>query len=245
MIELPEVTLVAVSSIELPRTLRAIKQSQLGIDFGAVLLVSHCRPHFLSEKVTYVERPRIKSLDEYSRFMLYDLVDLISTDFALVIQHDGFVANPSAWDPTFLNYDYIGAPWPPNTHFDSDGNSVEVGNGGFSLRSIKLLSAFNELGLPFTDNGTGYFNEDGQICVYYREALKAHGISFAPVEVARRFSVESDDNEELNQPFGFHANPKFLSLLQRVGYHRAFLRALIRRKVVRLFERAKRSLSGE
>ena len=52
----------------------------------------------------------------------------------LIIQHDGFILNHKAWDNEFLNYDYIGAPvyWMGN-------KLIEVGNGGFSLRSKKLL----------------------------------------------------------------------------------------------------------
>jgi hypothetical protein len=41
--------------------------------------------------------------------------------------------NPAAWDPEFLDWDYIGAKW-----FWAEAGK-RVGNGGFSLRSYKLL----------------------------------------------------------------------------------------------------------
>ena len=53
----------------------------------------------------------------------------------LLIQWDGYVVNPEAWDPAFLGCDYLGAKW----YWHDDG--MRVGNGGFSLRSRRLLDA--------------------------------------------------------------------------------------------------------
>lgn len=188
-IKLPNVTLVAVSSIKLADTEKALEESQKGIEYHAV--------KFISDQ-------NIKSSDEYSEFVLYKLCNFIDSDFALVVQHDGYVLHSEKWDDEFLKYDYIGAPWTPNTYFTNDGAEVRVGNGGFSFRSKKLLNAFNALGLPFADNGTGFFHEDGQICSYYRKELEAYGIKFAPVEVASRFSREALLKDSVFLPFGFH-----------------------------------------
>ena len=44
----------------------------------------------------------------------------------------------------FLEYDYVGAPWPPN----QDDNSYGVGNGGFSLRSkSKMLECIDMINI--------------------------------------------------------------------------------------------------
>lgn len=188
MLKLPQVTLVAVSSIKLDKTEEALIKSQEGIEYGDIL--------FINDK-------DIKSSDEYSQFMLYELCKYVTTDFALVVQHDGYVIRPRLWTDEFLKYDYIGAPWPPDTHFTDDDVEVRVGNGGFSLRSKKLLNAFNELDLPFTDGGKGFAHEDGQICNYYRKELETYGIKFAPVELAARFSHEIDVPESV-ESFGFH-----------------------------------------
>ena len=59
----------------------------------------------------------------------------IDTDFCLIIQGDGFVIHPENWTDEFLKYDYIGAPWRNLAHY----SFIRVGNGGFSLRSKKLL----------------------------------------------------------------------------------------------------------
>ena len=36
----------------------------------------------------------------------------IQTSHCLLIQSDGFVLFPDKWDDSWLDYDYIGAPWP-------------------------------------------------------------------------------------------------------------------------------------
>ena len=83
----------------------------------------------------------IKNMKDYSRFMIYNLNEHVDSDFALTIQHDGFIINPNAWRDDFLDYDYIGAPWPwrEQGFVTPFGEHISVGNGGFSLRSKKLL----------------------------------------------------------------------------------------------------------
>lgn len=188
MLELPNVSLLAVTSLHFEETERAIKKSREGIMFAETI---------------YITDADIKSSDEYSRYMLYEAGKHVKTPFALVIQYDGYVLRPDLWTDEFLAYDYIGAPWPPKMHYTKEGEEVRVGNGGFSLRSKKLMDAFNELKLPFTDNGTGFFHEDGQICNYHRKTLEDYGIKFAPVELAARFSTELKV-PETTESFGGH-----------------------------------------
>lgn len=204
-IQLPDVTLVAVACTKVDETISALRKSMEGIAFSRSILITH-EPHDLAAlgiEVIQIERLDYKA---YNHFVAYRLGTYITTGFALLVQNDGYVLRPHKWDSMFLNYDYIGAPWPPNMHFTEDGTNVRVGNGGFTLRSAKMLSILNDLNLPFTDNGTGFFHEDGLICVYHRKALEAAGIRFAPVEVAGRFSHESDCAESAWFPFGFHGS---------------------------------------
>lgn len=225
---LPQVTLVAVSSIKLKETATAIKRSLAGIDFGKTLMIGHERPATLPAEAEFIPVPRMTSKDDYSRFMLYDLARHIKTEFALVIQYDGYVVRPERWREEFLNYDYIGAPWPEGLFRDGE-RSIRVGNGGFSLRSQKLLNSFSALGLPFDDRGHGHLNEDGMICHYYRRELEQAGIRFAPPEVAARFSRELKCRETVARPFGFHKNKAALPL--RLLIQDSFLRLLGRNKL--------------
>jgi hypothetical protein len=205
-LHLDKVTLVAVSSIKINKTLCALKKSMRGIDFREVILISHKKPFFLGKDIEFKKCEPIKSINAYSKFMLYELGKYIDTEFALIVQYDSGVIRPRKWNNKFLEYDYIGAPWPENIHFTKDKTNVRVGNGGFSLRSRKLMNIFNDQKLSFTDDDTGYFNEDGVICVYHRKRLEDNGIRFAPVEIAAMFSHETDCDESNPEPFGFHKN---------------------------------------
>ncbi len=202
---LEAVTLVSVTGINPVKNIRALEISRVGIEFGDVLLISRIPPARLPRGIRYCEIERDPwSYNEFSRFILYELFKHIKTEHALFVHDKACVVRPQSWSNEFLKYDYIGAPWRPKSHFTDSGKEVQVGNGGFSLRSQKIMRAPTELSLPFTDNGTGYFHEDGQLCVYHRDQLESHGIRFAPVELAARFATESWLEGAVSKPFGYH-----------------------------------------
>jgi glycosyltransferase involved in cell wall biosynthesis len=208
---LKDVTLVAVSGIDPGGAINALEKSMEKIDYHEVILISHAKPENLNPKIIFKQcKPTElvskdpKNTNDYSHFMLYSLKDYINSDFVLIVHNNAYVIHPEKWTSEFLNYDYIGAPWPKNIHRINGGPVVRVGNGGFSLRSKKMLTILSDLNLPFTDKGTGFFHEDGVICVYYRKELEQAGIQFAPVELAAQFSHELDCPESVLKPFGFH-----------------------------------------
>src|SRR5690606_2721249 len=111
--------------------------------------------------------------------------------------------NPDAWTEEFLTYDYIGAPW---WYMDD----MNVGNGGFSLRSKKLLDI-----LKNADFITEYDHEDHHICRTYHKELEALGVRYAPQALAERFAIEGVSKENSptanntwNGQFGFHGLQK-------------------------------------
>jgi hypothetical protein len=107
------------------------------------------------------------------------------------VQWDGFVLDARRWDPTFLDYDFIGAPWP---QFE-DGHNV--GNGGFSLRSRRLMRGCQDE--RFTDGHP----EDVAIGRLNRDFLEdEYGCRFPSAEVAERFSYER--TKPADPSFGFH-----------------------------------------
>jgi hypothetical protein len=141
--------------------------------------------------------------------ILDDLKKMIQTEHVLVVQDDGFILNPAAWDDNFLVFDYIGAPWPPTLTIEPPGMELKlenrVGNGGFSLRSRRLLEAcsFNTLFRPEYD----LMMEDLLIGHFNYQQLVGKGIRFADLSVASRFSGETPDEDgklELDNVFGFH-----------------------------------------
>jgi hypothetical protein len=205
LLHLPSVTLVSATGIDPRRNLRALEVSQVGIDFAEVLLLSRIVPSSISSNIRFEKvMNESGSYDEFSRFILYELSKYVHTEFALLVHHRATVLRPESWSDEFLDFDYVGAPWKPGSHHSLSGKEVLVGNGGFSLRSQKIMKAPTVLALPFTDNGTGYFHEDGQLCVYHRDQLEENGITFAPVEVAAKFATETWLEGAVSKPFGYH-----------------------------------------
>ena len=205
VLNLPQVTLMAVTSVRVKDALWALKYSCRKIRFQGVKLLTH--EVIRDPKVEVVGIPKL-DYDGYSRFVIYDLYKYFSTSHVLLIQDDGYVVHPESWTDEFLNYDYIGAPWKkPEDDFscrDKDGNIRRVGNGGFSLRSRKLCGLASELKMewkPFH----GFFHEDGFICANNVHLYEGHGCKIAPLELAVRFSQEADLPEGKGiKPFGFH-----------------------------------------
>lgn len=159
---------------------------------------------FLTDKefeiagVEVVRIATIASLAEYSHFMLKKLNAFIATDFALVIQYDGYVLDPKQWTGEFQHYDYIGARW-PGTGGD------RVGNGGFSVRSKRLLEALQDARCDPSAP------EDAAICIRHRPLLEREfGIKFAPESLADRFSFEGIPRASAT--FGFHGAGHFAAL---------------------------------
>jgi hypothetical protein len=188
---LPDVTLFAVTSVALDATVGALRASMAEASFGQAMLFSDREPRGVRDSgIEYFPIDVIRSKADYSRFILFELGKYVTTTHALCVQWDGFVLNGGAWDRQFLEFDYVGAPWP---HF-SDHH--KVGNGGFSLRSKRLLAATATL--PYD----GTVPEDVLIGRLYRDQLEAQGIRFAPEELAKSFSYERTARTGLE--FGFH-----------------------------------------
>ena len=209
MLILPNVTLVAVSSIDLDGTLFALSVSSSQIQFGVIKLLTSELIKPVNENIKVELIPKLDYLG-YSKFMLEDLHSHIDTPHCLVIQADGFVLNPSKWQDKFLDYDYIGAPWPKRLVAGPDRVTIHmqknrVGNGGFSLRSKKLLLETSKINFDSLNFLT--MNEDMIIGHYMYEQMVAAGIRFPEPDFAAKFSVESPHaayGQSPNTSFGFH-----------------------------------------
>lgn len=198
---IPTIDLVAVACTKVPETIEAMKKCQAQMKFNRSILFTH-----EDVQVDGIDVIKIDKLDYkgYNEFVAMKLYQYVSSEFALVVQNDGYITNGELWSEDFLKFDYVGAPWPSATHYTKNtGTEVRVGNGGFSLRSRKLLRAPTVLGLEFSDYGTGFWHEDGFLCVHNREVLEMHGIKFAPVDIAAHFSTELQVPETRNS-FGGH-----------------------------------------
>lgn len=199
MLKLPNVTLIALGSTDIEGMQKALDYSASKIEFGAVKLIQQ----------------KCDGIDAWNKAIVFDLGDYIETDYALLIHPDGGVGNELAWDDKWLEYDYIGSPWPLPTddysYRDIKGQIQRVGNS-VSLRSKKLMQLPKKLGMewkPFHGNT----NEDGYICVNMRHVFEENGCKFAPFEEAVKFGCETllDEHADVPTPFVYHRTNNFIT----------------------------------
>lgn len=185
---LDDVTLCCIDTAQPLAALRALSLSLRQCDFARALFLTD-QP-VAADGITVRPIPRIMSGLDYARLVMRDLARHIETDYVLLIQWDGWVLDGSRWEDGFRAVDYIGAPWDWHT----DG--MTVGNGGFSLRSRRLLDALAGAEFPPAHP------EDDVICRRYRPALEQRGIRFGDRAMAGRFAFERSDPP--GACFGFH-----------------------------------------
>jgi len=196
MINLNKVTLLEVNCVNPELGVKSLLYSMKEIEFARSIIFSHYKPNNLPNNIEYIEIPKLTH-DGFSKFCIEKLTDYVDTDYALSINDDGFVINPHLWTDDFLNYDYIGAPWAPNSEWCPKNR---VGNGGFCLKSKKFMDLCSNI-----EYKGGH--DDVIVTNQYYDYFMKFSIKYAPVEVAMKFSLEMKIPEceyNLNNCFGFH-----------------------------------------
>ena len=205
-LNLNNVTLACIDDVD-PSMSKMIMQSlSARINFADSILFSSKDEDYVDHKIT-----PIHSLRDYSVFAVKEMHNYINSDFVMIVQRDGYPINLAAWNDEFLGYDYIGAPWswvPAGKRATECPVGKCVGNGGFSIRSKKLMT----MGAEYEYDGSSG-DEDVYLCRVIGDDLKSKGIKFAPTELAAYFSVE---NGLYNNQFGFHG-PSTLQLNKKLG----------------------------
>lgn len=225
MIYLPDVTLFAIDCVNPHRVIEVFRHSTNHLRFSEVVLLTDIKRHTNVPKgfrhgkdfipirtVHHVQRDvKVKCPDpkhyplpiDYEMASMKEPANHVKTSHMLYVEYDSAVLNPWVWDNDWLQYDYIGAPWP--AHFEQgwepcDGHTNNVGNGGFSLRSVKYSEATRKMIEVFKAR-PGIISSDMFPCRDGRPWLEDHGIKFSPDHVAARFSCE---NCVYSGQFGFH-----------------------------------------
>jgi len=197
MLNLDQVTLFCVDTRTPELSIWAMEQCLQKANFNDAILVTDTTKSLkVPNSIRIVEAPTIQSIEDYSIYLQSDLSAMIQGTHMLVMQWDSFIVNPQLWNPNFLEYDYIGAPWPHHP-------DTPVGNGGFSLRSKKLFTALQDPQIIKSHP------EDQSICIFNKDILKELGIEIAPIEIASQFAFE----RECKQAFGFHGFFNFARVL--------------------------------
>lgn len=168
---------------------RAIERTRMRVPHDRAVLFTDA---FVNECLEIVHIKKISNINEYSRFIINELYNFIHTSHVLIVQWDGYAISDE-WTSRYLEYDYIGAVW----IYLKDG--LRVGNGGFSLRSRKLLEdASNILGGKDLNEGEDYY-----ICRTIRRTLESDfSARFAPENIASLFSYERQ--RPSHSTLGFH-----------------------------------------
>jgi hypothetical protein len=199
MLNLSNVTLLCVETRDPDLAHWAIDRCLSASRFAKVVLITNL--DLIKNKrsdIEYVQAPPIATTKDYSDLLLTGLDQYVQGSHVLIIQWDSFITHPELWRNEFLEYDYIGSVWPHHPE-------TPVGNGGFSLRSVKLLQAIKRPGF------IKRHPEDYCICADNKEFLEQEcGIRFAPTHIAEQFAVE---RSEWHDTFGFHGFFNFAKVL--------------------------------
>lgn len=223
------VDIVSINCINPEESIKALEYSTRYISFKNQFLFTDS--NLKHSTIDIINIKKIRNIHQYNDFIL-KLNKFIKSKYVLIVQDDGHVVNPNLWTDKFLDYDYIGAPWPNSKKWKSRWNKYSeqqklliqdsinknrVGNGGFSLRSKKFLEFSNQFS---TCQGLA---EDIFLTLFkYQDALD-FGIRYSPFDLALKFSSETpfnftkkreikNQNYDLNKHFGWHGK-KFKNYL--------------------------------
>ena len=151
-LRLPNVTIAAMTSVDVYETVEAMKYSMRDIEFGDAVLITDKKPFYLPKNIRFSYTTKLDDIDKFNYKMVYERGRHIKTEFVLIVHADGFVIHPENWSDEFLQYDYIGSPWPlPKNDYayrDRNGEICRVGNS-VSIRSKRLLEYPVEHHLPW------------------------------------------------------------------------------------------------
>lgn len=182
-LNLNDVTLVTLETHYHDLAGRALEECVKRLPFRKVVTFSD-RDIFPGAKNVPINN--IPNITDYCDFMINCMWPFIETEQMIFVQWDAMVYDQNKWTDDFLDYDYIGAIWP----WEPPGQNV--GCGGFSLRSRKLLHALRNPAINMIpESRFGLKHEDAYIGVVYRKMLEEkYGIRFAPEKLAHQFSYE-------------------------------------------------------
>lgn len=192
-LELPNITLILAET-------RATELAQLAVDdcvekavFGDIHLYTDGSK--LRSPGAWVGKiPDYGTKRELLEFLMYEIAEPVTTSHLFYVEWDSGIYVPSMWKPEFLEYDYIGAPW-----WYTDG--LNVGNGGFSLRSAKLVRFLKKYRGEYPVTNTA---ADDLLCRHWRPSLEQHGFKWAPDDLAMDFAFECVKRSRDSLHFGYH-----------------------------------------
>lgn len=149
------------------------------------------------------------TMNEYNLLLTnYKFWNLFKSEFVLIFQVDSIILKKIP--EHFFNYHYIGAPWINNDFIKNNiyfKNRKKVGNGGFSLRNVKVMM---EICKKYKYNND---NEDIYFSMYVNN-------NYLPDETtALTFSIESnyyDDPVGMHNAWNYIENHNYIKLFNKI-----------------------------
>jgi hypothetical protein len=220
MNKLQDVTLLTFTSVRIDEHISSMNKCVQDIKFGAVKFLSNEKPNNLPEYAEFVKIDPIKDIMDFNRFCFSELYKYVDTSHTLLFQDHAYILNSQMWDNSWLMWDWIGSPWGivENAYIANNGERARVGNGGFSLRSKRMLELPSKMNWQLREE-QGFYNEDGNFCCYYRKEMLENGIQYAPLDVALKFSYENpvpEHGSTYPTTFGFHKNVPLANEFSRI-----------------------------
>ena len=166
-------------------------------DWGLHVFHGTSNESFVKSKLQDIPHIRYTNLN-VSNLSIHDYNKLLSSSWfyeqiqctkCLIFQTDSCLLKEGIQD--FIQYDYIGAPWPFHNN--------RVGNGGFSIRDVEKCKLIcTQFQRPI------HMNED----VFFSIAMEKIEANIAPYEQACAFSCENIPAYSL--PLGVHQKPQYI-----------------------------------
>jgi Protein of unknown function (DUF5672) len=175
-----DVTLVTIETMYHGLAKRAMEETLKRLPIKNVVVFSD-KDFLPGSKFVQIEHGDMFS---YCQRLLKGMAEHIDTTHMIFQQWDAMAHRDDGWRDYFLLNDYIGAVWPWRPSPDN------VGNGGFSLRSRRLLDELQAPHLQMNIFGEHGVQEDNYISLVWRKELESKGIVYAPSPVADQFSIE-------------------------------------------------------
>lgn len=110
--------------------------------------INYYKEELVNQDVMYLTHPLLEKenfdIEDYTNLLKSPDIWKLMKDFdnCLTIQDDGFLIRKGLEDKILGKYDYIGSPWAKvqgNEQLETAANPYFVGNGGLSMRNIKMM----------------------------------------------------------------------------------------------------------
>ena len=211
-------SIIALSDDNLKKSINVLANTAKHIPHKKIILLTSKVEIQISDnpEISIIKVEPITSAAQYNNFVIYKLHKFIDTSHVLIVQWDGQILNPKKWSEKFLNYDFVGAPFIPREYDfnycrDKNYNFYVIGNGGFTIRSKRLLESAIKYDLKddlsYTNN-----HEDGFYSVLHREFLESRNFTWADFSTAKEFCLETplSLDDIFSFPLGFHGRKMLL-----------------------------------